>query len=305
MLFMMPRDMTDLALPNGKPAPIMIKNHIQIERQPQIDVGFLMFNMDNPTIGGYTPQKVALRRAISLGFDTPEAIRTYLKFQAFPAQSIIMPGVYGYDPTLRTENGLTSVARAKALLDQYGYVARHGTRWRDNPDGSALVIQFSTTPDQRSRIMDEIIKKSLDALDIRCTYKVAKWPDQLKAARAGSYMVWSMAQTAVGPDPSGAMVMAYGPASGEDNLSRFKLAAYDALYLQQDRLPDGPERLALLRQMNAIITAYAPMKFFAHRYTIDLTYPWVKYYRRWPFMRSEFLRYVDIDQALKDKAHAH
>lgn len=305
MLYTMPRDMTDLVLPNGKPSPAMVKRNIQIERQPQIDVAMMLFNMDNPVLGGYTPQKVALRRAIGLGFDTPEAIRTYLKFQAFPAQSIIMPGVYSYDPTMRSENGQTSVARAKALLDEYGYVPRHGTRWRDRPDGSALTIQISTEPDQRSRIMDEIFKKSLDALDIRCTYKVAKWPDQLKATRAGNYMIWTLGQSASAPDPSGAMIMAYGPAAGEDNMSRFKLAAYDALYLKQDQMPDGPERLAVLRQMNAIITAYAPMKFIAHRYTIDLTYPWVKYYRRWPFTREEFLRYVDIDQALEDKAHAH
>jgi ABC-type transport system substrate-binding protein len=305
MLYIMPRDMTDLALPGGKPSPLMIKRHVQIERQPQIDVAFVMFNMDNPTIGGYTPQKVALRRAIGLGFDTPEAIRTYLKFQAFPAQSILMPGVYGYDPTLRTEIGQTSVARAKAILDQYGYLPRHGTQWRDNPDGSPLVVEVSTEPDQRTRILDEIFKKSLDALDIRCTFKVAKWPDQLKAARAGSYMVWALNMSASGPDPSGGMMLAYGPAAGADNMSRFKLAAFDALYLKQDQLPDGPERAALLRQMNALLTAYVPMKFFAHRYTIDLVYPWVKYYRRWPFDRQNFWRYVDIDQTLQARALHH
>ncbi len=305
LLYTMPRDMTDLALPNGKPAPNLVKKHIRIERQPQIDVTFLLYNMDNPVLGGYTPQKVALRRAIGLGFDTPEAIRTYLKFQAFPAQTIIQPGVYGYDPALRTENGLTSVARARALLDQYGYVPRHRTRWRDNPDGSPLVIEFSTEPDQRSRILDEIFKKSLDALDIRVSFKVAKWPDQLKAARAGHYMIWVMGESAAGPDPSGAMILAYGPDAGGDNLSRFRLAAYDALYLKQDQLPNGPQRLALLRRMNALLTAYAPMKYLAHRYTIDLTYPWVKYYRRWPFTQADFWDYVDIDQALEARTLHH
>jgi ABC-type transport system substrate-binding protein len=305
MLYTMPRDMTDLALPNGKPAPALIKKHIQIERQPQIDVALLVYNMDNPVLGGYTPQKVALRRAISLGFDTPEQIRTYLKFQAIPAQTIITPGEFSYDPTLRTENGVTSVARAKAILDQYGYVPRHGERWRDNPDGSPLVIEFSTMPDQHSRVMDEIFKKSMDALDIRVTFKVAKWPDQLKAARAGNFMIWWLGLSSSGPDPSAGMMQAYGPSAGGENLSRFKLPAFDALYLQQDRLPDGPERLEVLHQMNEILTAYAPMKFIAHRYTLDLTYPWVKYYRRWPFTQSEFWRYVDIDQALKDRTLHH
>jgi ABC-type transport system substrate-binding protein len=305
LLYIMPRDMSNLALPNGKPAPNLVKKNILIERVPQIDVTLFVYNMDNPVVGGYTPAKVALRRAISLGFDTPEAVRTYWTFQAFPAQTGIMPGVFGYDPNLRTENGETSVARAKALLDQYGYVPHNGSVWRDNPDGSPLVIEISTEPDQHSRIMDEICKKSLDALNIRSTFKVAKWPDQMKAARAGNFMIWTLGESAGDPDPSGAMILAYGPDSGDNNLSRFRLAAYDALYLQQDQIPDGPERLKLLQQMNALLVAYAPMKYVAHRYVIDMTYPWVRYYRRWPFTRGDFWRYVDIDQALKDKSVHH
>jgi ABC-type transport system substrate-binding protein len=302
LLWIMPRDMADLALPNGRPAPNLVQRHIQIERAPQIDASLLIYNMDDPVVGGYTAQKVALRRAINLGFDTAEAIRTYFKFQAIPAQSPIKPGQYSYDAALRTENGVTSVARARALLDQYGYVPRHGTPWRDNPDGSPLEVEYSTEPDQRSRIMDEIVKKSMDALGIRCRFKVAKFPDQLKAARAGNYMIWFLAISASDPDASGTMLTGYGPSTGAGNLTRFKLAAYDALYLQQDQLPDGPERLDLLRRMNALLVAYAPAKYIVHRYTIDMAYPWVHYYRRWPFTRSDFLRYVDIDQALKDKA---
>jgi ABC-type transport system substrate-binding protein len=302
LLWIMPRDMADLALPNGKPAPNLLKKHIRIDRAPQIDVSLLIYNMDNPVAGGYTPEKVALRRALSVGFDTPEAIRTYFKFQAIPAQTPIMPGEYGYDPALRSENGLTSVARARALLDQYGYVPRHGTPWRDNPDGSRLELEYSTEPDQRSRIMDEIIKKSMDALGIRCRFKVAKFPDQLKAARAGNYMIWFLSMSATAPDTSETMISGYGPSTGAANLMRFRLAAYDALYLQQDQLPDGPERLDLLRRMNALLIAYAPAKYIVHRYTIDMAYPWVRYYRRWPFTRNDFMRYVDIDQSLKDKA---
>src|SRR5580692_2688179 len=65
LLWVMPRDMADLALPNGRPAPNLVKKHIQIERAPQIDVSHLIYNMDNPVVGGYTPEKVALRRAIN------------------------------------------------------------------------------------------------------------------------------------------------------------------------------------------------------------------------------------------------
>ena len=39
------------------------------------DVVVTYFNMDDPMVGGYTPDKVALRRAISLGYNADEEIR--------------------------------------------------------------------------------------------------------------------------------------------------------------------------------------------------------------------------------------
>ena len=41
---------------------------------------------------------------------------------------------------LRTDNSRYDVARAKALLDIYGYVDRDGDGWREQPDGSPLVL---------------------------------------------------------------------------------------------------------------------------------------------------------------------
>ncbi len=300
-LHTMPRDMADLALPNNKPAPTLVKKDITIERRPQIDVNLLLFNMDNPVIGGYTAEKVALRRAISLGFDEPEMIRTYLKMQAIPAQTITMPGLYSYDPDLRTENGVTDVARANALLDEYHYLRKPGEQWRSNPDGSPLVVLISTQPDQRSRIMDEVMKKSFNRIGVQSDFRPAKWPDNLKAARAGNYMLWWLGFSAAGPDPSSGMINGYGPATGNENLSRFKFAEFDKLYLQQDAMPDGPERLEVLKRMNMILTAYAPMKFTAHRYVIDMSYPWVLNYRRWAFSQGDFWHYVDIDPVLEQK----
>jgi hypothetical protein len=41
------------------------------------------------------------------------------------------------------------------------------------------------------------------------------------------------------------------------------------------------------------------MKFEVHRYVIDMAYPWVRYYRHWPFTLTDFWRYVDIDPKLR------
>ena len=42
-------------------------------------VTFTYFNMDDPVVGGYTPEKIALRRAIGMGYDVDELIRVLLR----------------------------------------------------------------------------------------------------------------------------------------------------------------------------------------------------------------------------------
>ena len=298
-----PLDLTPIAIPNNKLSPALQKRHVDMERVPFIDVTYAVYNMDDPTVGGYTPEKVALRRALNLALDTNEMIRSVYKFQAFPAQSMIQPMTYGYDPDLRTEMGETDPAKANAMLDAYGFIDRNGDGWRDMPDGSPLILRYLTQPDQVSRIIDEVWKKSMNAIHVRFEYDVAKWPENLRKTRGGQYMIWSLGLSASLPDSSDALRYAYGPSIGGENLARFRNADFDRIYAEQDRMPNGPERIVKLRELQRILVAWAPMNNIAHRYAIDMTYPWVIGYRRWPFA-SNWWQYVDLDPALRDKTNA-
>ena len=95
---------------------------LQALRSRRSDVSLTLFNMDDPIVGGYTPDKVALRRAISLAVDVDAEIRLVLGGQAMAAQSPVPPNTHAYDPTFKSENADHDPARAKALLDLYGYV---------------------------------------------------------------------------------------------------------------------------------------------------------------------------------------
>jgi len=68
----------------------------------------------------------------------------------------------------------------------------------------------------------------------------------------------------------------------------------DALYKQMDDMPDGPERLKLLRQAERLAVAYAPYKTHAHRYINDMAQPWVQGYRR-PVFWYDWWSSIDID----------
>src|SRR6266550_3660365 len=92
-----PAEYVNVAAPEGKLAPNMQKQKIQLDRTNELDLTFFYFGMDHPVVGGYTPEKVALRRAISLAFDTDEAIRAIYRGQAIAAQSTVPPQAYGAD----------------------------------------------------------------------------------------------------------------------------------------------------------------------------------------------------------------
>jgi ABC-type transport system substrate-binding protein len=294
MLERLPAEFTTLAIPNNRIAPNLAARGIQMVRTPGSDIAFTYFNMQDPLVGGYTPEKVALRRAIALAYDTQTEIRLVRRNQAVAAESTLPPMTFGYDPKWKSEMSLYDPARAKALLDLYGYVDRDGDGWRDRPDGQPLTLIYSTSPDQTSRQLNELWKKYMDAVKLKVEFKIGKWPEQLKAARAGKVMMWGLGQSAGSPDADGFLALAYGPQKGEGNLAFFDLPAFNKLYDAQTGLGDTPERLALMQEASKLLVAYMPMKVHAHRIATDLTFPWVIGYQRHPFMR-EFWRYLDID----------
>ena len=289
----MPAEFVNIAMPAGKLAPNLAKQGIQAYRSVGPEVALTAYNMGDPVIGGYTPDKVALRRAINLALDVPREITLARRGQAIPAQSPVVPHTTGYDPAYRSEMGEFNPAKAKALLDLYGYVDRDGDGWRDLPDGKPLLLVRSSQPDSASRQLDELWQKNMTAVGLKLEFKFAKWPENLKAAQAGKLMIWGVGSSATQPDGQDALRRLYGPAGGH-NLAHFKLPVFDVLYERMSAMPDGPEREALFLQAKRISAAYAPYKQHVHRIYTDLAQPWFVGWRR-PVFGHRWWHMVDIE----------
>ena len=289
-----PSEFVAQAMPNGEVAPNLARRGIQGQRTLNADNAFTYFNMEDPVVGGYTPERVALRRAIGLAMDLDREIRILRRGQAVPAQSIVVPHTSGYDPAFKSEASDYDPSRAKALLDLYGYVDRDGDGWRDQPDGQPLVLEVATQPDQLSRQYDELWKKNMERVGIRTRFVTGQWPEQLKQARAGKLMLWTLGSSAAAPDGQQSLARLYGPQSGSQNLARFRNAEFDAIYEQMQVLPDGPERDELFRRAKLIAVAYIPYKTTVHRFSNDLMQPWLTGYRR-PLFWNDWWQMVDID----------
>jgi ABC-type transport system substrate-binding protein len=287
-----------VAFPNNQLAPNLAKQGIGMLRYARSDVAVSYFGMEHPVVGGYEPHKVALRRAIAMAVDLEREIRLVRRGQAIPAQSPIAPEGWGYDPQFKSEMSSFDRARAMALLDLHGYVDKNGDGWREQPNGEPLVLEYSSQPDQQSRQLTEQWKRNMDAIGIRIEFKIAKWPEQLKASRAGKLMMWGVGWSAGQPDADTFLALGYGPNKGQANHARFDLPAFNLLYEQQRLLPDSPERQAKLDEAKKLMIAYMPYKVHVHRIWTDLNQPWVLGYHRNIFVR-EFWKYVDIDPVLQ------
>ena len=295
-------------LPNGRPSAALRAQGVSVYREEQPEFTYDVFNMndkvdgrDNP-VGGYAPERVALRRAMILAHDRDREIAILRKGQAIAAQSPVPPGVVGYDPAFRATAQDHDPARAKALLDLFGYVDRDGDGWREQPDGRPLVVEYKyNAGSQENRQLAELWSKSLAEAGIRVEAVAVQFVDLLKDLKAGRFVLAGAAWIADYPDAQNFLQLFYGPNTGQSNVASFRLEAYDRLYERAAAIPDGPERNALYREMNRLLLAYGPLRLGVHRIFNHLQYPWVKGYKKHPILYTNF-KYLDLDVAARAAA---
>ena len=252
--------------------------------------------MEDPVVGGYTPEKIALRRAIGMGYDVAEYIRVILKGRGVPALGPIPPDVAGHDPALKTAAQLYDPAAARALLDRFDYQDRDGDGYREMADGKPLVLERWSAPTLASRQEDEQWKKNMDAIGLRIVFRKDRLQELRKMARDGKLPMRTDGWNADYPDAENFMQLLYGPSVGQENHARFRLPEFDRLFERARRLPDSPERTQLFDRMTELVLAYAPWRMMEHRIEDHLVQPWVRNYKPQP-VRYALWRYVDVDAA--------
>ena len=297
-----PESMRDMVLADG-PAPALkpelAKRGMELALFPVLQTYYMWMNMDDPVIGGYGKEKIALRRAIALSYNGPEDVALLKNGLALPAQSPLPPNVRGYDPKYRSPVAYDP-ALARALLDRFGYkVGRDG--FRTLPDGRPLLLTMHTEPTTVGRLRDELWRKSLNAVGLRVQFKSDKKTGIIKASRLGKVMMFETNWVADFPDGDNYYQLLYGPNSGRANYARFNLPAYNQRYEQARTMDDTPARRALYRDMNQLIHAYTPWVVLTHPISADIRQPWLKNYKRHPVEQTSW-RYVDIDMAERNRA---
>jgi ABC-type transport system substrate-binding protein len=290
-------DIAPRALDGTKLKPALAARGIAHFRFVAPTMTYTYFNMEDAIVGGYGRDRIALRRAIAMGFNTDELIRVLFNGNSLPATQLLPPGVQGHDPSVPVKS-LYDPAAANALLDRFGFKDRDGDGYREMPDGAPLTVVRGTLPESWYREVDTLWKKNMDAIGIRMNVQQQSFAELLNLARAGQLPMFNLGLRAL--EPSGYLVLQtlWGKSPPTTNPSRFRNDDYDATFEKWLATPPGPDRNAMARKLSELAQVYMPLTLHTNGVGNVLTYPWVQGY--WPTQFGVPWKYLDIDVKMRE-----
>ena len=292
-ILLLPGTFAPVAMPGNKLAPDLARRGVTISQLIDPEITYNFFNMRDPILGGMAKEKIALRRAIVMAYDTAEEIRVVRKDQAVEVQSPIPQGIAGFEPAYRNAN-VFDPAAANALLDKFGY-RRSPDGFRTLPDGSPLLIKrWSRSGDSEARELDDLWSKSLKRVGLRIEAVSTKFSDLLKMARQCQPMMAGAAWIADYPDADNFMQLLSSANVGQSNYSCYSSPEFDRMYLASQKLPDSAERNAIYRAMNRRLEADTVWKLGVSRLRTMLIQPRVVAYKKHPILHAEW-QYIDVE----------
>jgi ABC-type transport system substrate-binding protein len=296
-----PEEFAHVAMPGGRIAPHLAKKGFYLTPDEIAYTTYTTLNTaekigEEPNaLGGFSPERVALRRAIAMAWRIDEQILILDKNQSTRAHTPLPPAVSGHDPQFVSPTLEYNPAKAKALLDMFGFIDRDGDGYRENPDGTPLSFDHASIPTSRERQRSELWKKSMDDIGIRVTFnQVDKLPSLRKQALLGRVQSFSYGWIADFPDGENFLQLLWKGSIGQVNYAMFDHPEYNALYEKIKRMPDSPERNAIMAKMVKLILVYAPWVVETYKAQNILVAPWVLGYKKHPFNHEPW-KYLDID----------
>lgn len=271
---------------------------IRMARSVDPEIIYLFFNTqekignDPNVLGGFSREKIALRRAIAMAYNVEDQIRVIRKGQSIRAQYPIPPGVAGHEPDYRNSI-VHDVRLANALLDKMGY-QRGADGYRRQVNGNPLIIKYFSQPTERDRQFDELMKRSMEKIGLRLEIQKERFAELNKLADQCRLTMRHAAWIADYPDGDNFMQLLYGPNSGQTNSACYRSAEFDRRYEESRRLPHGPQRNQLYREMTRQMEADTAWLLTDSRYRNVLVQPYVFGFKKHPVYAHEFL-YMDID----------
>ena len=266
---------------------------LSLEKVVMPNTFFLSFNMQDPLIG----KNVKLRKALACSFDSATYSEIFFNGVAPIAQQLLPRGIFGFDPNAKNPSGY-DLEKAKRLLAEAGY-----PNGRDATTGEQLTLTVeepAESSDLRQRA--EFRKRQFEALGIKIKVNENIHARVLERLEQGSFQLGSgTGWMADYPDAENFFFLFYSknfPREGA-NYCRYSRPDFDAAYEKMATMEDGPERLALIRQMNGMLDEDCPVILEYSKAFYVATQPWSRWTHNNPILEGGFNKYHQIDPILR------
>lgn len=269
--------------------PEMRSKGIKGYSNPLLDFIFRGFNMEDPLVGGYTPEKKALRQAINLAMNLDEFSDTFYQGNTVQYDGPIPPALDGHP-----EGGRAPVSYRGPNLE----LARQKLAEAGYPNGEGLPpIKFYTSGGANNPEQVELMKRQLARVGIVIEPSLVDFSTLIEFINNKKAPFFSFAWSSDYPDGENNLALFYGPnESPGSNHYNYKNAEYDALYTQIRTMLPGPERTAVYEQMRDMLIEDAPYVGSMARTRHYLVNPWLLNCKPTERYWSWF-KYLDVDNS--------
>ena len=267
--------------------PALAKEGITSQSERTLDFIFIGFNMEDELLGGYTPEKKALRQALSLAMDWQERNEAFYNGLNIIYDGPIPPGLDGYPPDGVAPHNFRGpdIPRAKALLAQAGY-----------PNGEGLPpIEYFISQGGNSQEQVEMFSRHLARIGVRLQPRQVDFSTLISNVNKRKAPMFSFAWGSDYPDAENNLALFYGPnASPGSNHYNYKNEAYDKLYERIRSMAPSPERTKIYEQMRDMLIEDAPFLGSMARENYYLISPRLKNMKATDIF-TNWYKYLDVE----------
>jgi oligopeptide transport system substrate-binding protein len=277
--------------------PELTEKGISNHADPLLDFIFDGFNMVDPLLGGYTPEKKALRQAISLATDLNERNEAFYSGLNVVYDGPIPPGLDGHPEGGRAPKSYRGpdLEKARAKLAEAGWPGGK------NAKGEQLVIRYFTSTSLLNQKISEMQKRQMAAIGIDFQPVLMDFSTLIENVNNKKAPMFGFAWGSDYPDGENNLALFYSPnESPGSNHYNYKNPAYDKLYEQILPMAPSPERTKIYEQMRDMLLEDVPYVGSMARTRHYLMAPWMLNCR--PTERTwSWIKYLDVDPSKQGK----
>jgi ABC-type transport system substrate-binding protein len=237
---------------------------------------------------------------MSLAVDSVEFSRVFLNGRGVPAQSLLPPGIFGYEAEYRNPFRQPDLARARNLLREAGYP--DGV---DPKTGRPLRLSFDLgDASSGGRLRALFFANAWKRLGLDVEISATDFNQFQDKVRRGAHQIYIWGWIADYPDPENFLFLLWGPMSGSKsrgpNNANFADPRFDTLFLEMKDRPNDARRLELIREMRAIVEHERPWIELFHRESYALYHAWMRNVKP-AGLSLPSAKYADVDPALRKR----